>query len=309
MNCIKYLRIQYFVLLICLSVFILTAGCDKTKTTPGLSGNPVSITVEVFDRGTDGGKTNPANNEWTKWIKEKLLKDENIDVTFVPISRWDETAIMVNQMAAGTAPDVCYTYSQANIINWSQQGGIFNLAPYVDTTLKDLNDFLGEDKALSGRRFIVREKDNSTGALYSIPSRRANLALRNTFIRKDWLDKLEIPLPTTTQEYYDALVAFKEQDPGGVGKDKVIPFTMTADIRWEAANLMESFIDPNMNRKERWVNTVAERNFAVPGYKEGVRFLNKMYNAGLVDKEFPLYTRTGDNNNVIKTGVVGSIIA
>ncbi|HEY8349415.1 MAG TPA: sugar ABC transporter substrate-binding protein, partial [Clostridia bacterium] len=34
------------------------------------------IRVEVFDRGTDGGKTDPTNNYWTDWIKAKVLEDE-----------------------------------------------------------------------------------------------------------------------------------------------------------------------------------------------------------------------------------------
>jgi putative aldouronate transport system substrate-binding protein len=296
----------YVVFLILSCVSMLFLACNKAG---GKSSGAASISVEVFDRGTDGGKTNPADNEWTKWIKEKLLKDENIDITFVPVSRWEEGSILTNLMAAGTVPDVCATYSQANITNWSGQGGVFDMAPYVDTTLKDMNEFLGEDRALKGRRLINRLKDAKTGALYSVPSKRASVALRNTFIRKDWLDKLGLPLPSTLQEYYDALAAFKEKDPGGVGKNKVIPFTMTTDIRWEGANIMDSFIDPALSRKERWIHTVSERNFAIPGYKEGVRFMNKMYNAGLIDRDFPLYRATGDNNNLIKSGVVGSIVA
>ncbi|MDR0876454.1 MAG: extracellular solute-binding protein, partial [Treponema sp.] len=126
------------------------------------------------------------------------------------------------------------------------------------------------------------------------------------FIRKDWLDKLGLPLPKTTQEYFDALLAFKEKDPGNVGKNKVLPFSMTTDIRWSAGNILESHIDPNTSDKERWINTAAERFFLIPGYKEGVRFLNKMYNAGLIDKDFPLYSSEDTYKNLLKSGVVGS---
>jgi hypothetical protein len=48
---------------------------------------PVQISVEVFDRGTDGGRTDVTKNNWTGWIQEKLLKEENIAVTFVAVSR------------------------------------------------------------------------------------------------------------------------------------------------------------------------------------------------------------------------------
>jgi putative aldouronate transport system substrate-binding protein len=165
---------------------------------------------------------------------------------------------------------------------------------------------LGSDAALPGRDLIWRGKDNASGKLYSIPSRRMNVAQRNTFIRKDWLDKLGLPLPKTTQEFYDALVAFKEKDPGNVGKNKAIPFTLNAETRWSASTVLDAFIDPKISDKERWINTVAERSFMVPGYKEGLRFLNKMYNDGLVDRDFPLYSNEDTYKNLIKSGVVGA---
>jgi putative aldouronate transport system substrate-binding protein len=45
-----------------------------------------------------------------------------------------------------------------------------------------------------------------------------------------------------------------------------------------------------------------------PGTKEGYRFLNKMYNAGLIDRDFPLYNNYADWYNLIKSGIVGSFM-
>ena len=289
-------------------------GNDKTEPTkaPVESGDDkpeyAEITVEIFDRGTDGGKTDPANNFYTDWIKEKVKEELNIGVTFVPVSRWEETEQLNNLMAANTAPDVCLTYSGDLIANYRDLGGLADLAPYIDSHLPDLKAFLGPDPAVPGHDLIYRNMDTETGAVYSIPARRMNVAQIGTFIRKDWLDKLGLPLPTTTEEFYEALVAFKEQDPGGVGKDKVVPFTMTSDIRWRAATLIESFIDPNLSDKDRWINTVVDRYYLLPGYKEGVRFLNKMYNEGLIDNQFALYKDDTDSDNLIKMGVAGAFI-
>jgi putative aldouronate transport system substrate-binding protein len=46
-----------------------------------------SITVEVFDRGLDGGRSKPEDNFYTKWIKEGMLRDHNVAVSFVPVGR------------------------------------------------------------------------------------------------------------------------------------------------------------------------------------------------------------------------------
>ena len=91
-----------------LAFIMVLAGCQK-RDSGGTAGKPAAITVEVFDRGTDGGKTNPANNAWTDWIKKKVLADENIDVTFIPIPRGEETQAINNMMAAGNAHDIMCT--------------------------------------------------------------------------------------------------------------------------------------------------------------------------------------------------------
>ena len=266
------------------------------------------ISVEVFDRGTDGGKTDPTDNNWTDWIQKKVLEDLNIGVTFVPVPRSEETAGLNNLLAAGTAPDICMTYDSGLITNLQLQGGLIDIAPYVDSLLPDYKELLGPDLALPGHDFIYRGLEKETGELFYLPQRRFNTAMRNIFIRKDWLDALGLPEPTTPETYFDALVAFKEQDPGGVGADKVVPFTLTADSRWTAGNIIESFIDPDLSEKDDWINS-GVRSFTKPGYKEGVRFMNKMYNAGLVDREFPLYSNTDTMDSLVKSGVVGSLSA
>jgi putative aldouronate transport system substrate-binding protein len=288
------------------TTMLLLSVCQK-KGSPDAANSAVSITVQVYDRGTDGGKSDPTNNNWTAWIKEKVLAEENIAVTFIPVNRYEETAVMNNLMAAGDAPDLSYTYNWDMVNSYGLQGGIYDLAPYVDTHLKHLKEFLGPDPQIPGRDFIWRSQNQDNGALYGITNKYMYTASYNLFIRKDWLDKLGLPLPTTGQEYFDTLTAFKEKDPGGVGKNRVVPFTLSTDVRWTAGIILESFIDPYLSFKERFINTVVERYMLVPGYKEGMRFLNKMYNAGLIDRDFPLYTAADTMDNLIKSGVVGSI--
>jgi putative aldouronate transport system substrate-binding protein len=299
-----------------LMAIMLLAACNRSGSAAApasqgqaQAGKPAyaEITVEVFDRGTDGGKSDPTKNNWTDWIQKKVLEDENIGVTFIPVPRSDENTSLNNLMAAGNPPDICLTYSGELIGFYRDLGGLLDLAPHIDTLLVDLKNFLGPDQALPGRDFIRRYEDSENGSIFYIPSRRMNTALRNIFIRKDWLDKLGLGLPKTTEEFFNTLVAFREQDPGGVGRDKVIPFSMTLDVRWTAGDILDPFIDPNLPPRDRWINTVVDRNFLLPGYKEGFRFLNRMYNAGLIDRDFPLYRDDSSMVNLTKSGVVGAM--
>ena len=320
----------FSLMLVCVMLVSILGGCKKeTAPTDTTNAEPTSapaattdapaateapalpeyseITVEIFDRGTDAGKTDAADNYYTKWIQDKALAELNLGVKFVKVSRWEEIAQLNNLMAAGTAPDVCMTYSTDLVAQYRDLGGLVDLVPYLGQ-LNELDAFLGEDTALQGRRLIERNKILETGQIFAIPARRMNLARLGTFIRKDWLDKLGLPLPTTTEEFYNALVAFKEKDPGNVGKDKVIPFEMTSDVRWRAGALLESFVDPNLSAKDKWINTVIDRQFLLPGYKDGVKFMNKMYNEGLIDSQFMLYADDVTNDDLIKSGVVGAFI-
>jgi len=259
----------------------------------------VKLTVEIFDRGTSDGRTLAHNNAWTNWIKEKVKKDLNIDIEFVPIGRWTENQDIADLMASSSAPDLCYTYEMG--ANFS----LTNLAPYIDSHLPDLKILLGIDPVFTDRGFIYRNRDTLTGAIYSIPSYRIATAQRNIFIRKDWLDTLGIPVPTTFKQLEEALIAFRDNDPGKVGADNVIPFGVDINARWGLANMIHHFIDPDMSVRDRWVYSIADRNIYMPGYIEGVRKMNEWYNGGLLYHNFPMIN-ANDFESLIKSGVVGA---
>ena len=259
-----------------------------------------AITVEVFDRGTDGGRSLAHDNAWTNWIKEKVKRDLNLDVTFLPIGRWSETTDIVNLMASGSAPDLCYTYATDMIANFRDQGGVLNLTPYIDQYLPDLKKLLGDDPVFQGKDFIYRNQDQQTGRIYSIPGYRVSLAQRNVFIRKDWLDRLGLALPRNIQEFETALFAFRDRDPGNVGRNRVVPI-----ISSRGEDLINHFIDVNLSDRDRWVYNIHERLILMPGYKEGMRLMNKWYNERLIYQDFPLLVGD-DANNLLKSGIVGA---
>jgi len=295
-------KLALVLVILMVAITIVTTGCKK-DTTPTGTG---ALTVQIFDRGTDGGRSLAYDNAWTNWIKEKVKADLDIDVTFIPVGRWSENTDIVNLMASASAPDLCYTYAGDMIAAFRDQGGIMDIAPFIDQYLPDLKKLLGDDPAFPGKDFIYRNADPQTGRIYSIPSYRVAIAQRNIFIRKDWLDKLGLRLPTNINEFYNALVAFRDNDPGNVGRNRVVPYGQNSDARWGLANLIHHHINSNMSDRDRWVNSVHERYIVMPGYKEGVRLMNRWYNERLIYQDFPLMTTADDFYNQMKTGVVGA---
>jgi len=304
----KRIMAALFILLMT-AAMVFAGGGGQSSSSSAAAALPSTgkLVVEMFDRGTDGGRTLAYDNAWTSWIKDKVKRELNIDVTFQAVGRWSENTDIVNMMAGRNAPDLCYTYNGGMIDNFRDYGGILNLAPYIDTYLPDLKNLLGEDPVFPGKDFIRRDEIYNTGGeVYKIASARVALAQRNIFIRKDWLDKLGLAVPTNINQFHDALVAFRDRDPGGVGASRVIPYFQGSDARWGLADLMNNGITRGLSDRETWINSVADRNIAMPGYKDGVKLMNQWYNERLIYQDFPLVTVAEDGNNILKSGAAGA---
>ena len=283
-----------------------SAPTDDAEIVDGRFVKTRKITVEIYDRSNDGG-SKPEDNFYTDFIKEGMLRDHNVEVTFVPVPRWTETDVLNNLLAAGDAPDVCVTYSYPTIQSYANMGGVIDLAPLLEEykpMLTNLWDLLGDNN-------IYYNQDPTTGTVWAIEAIRAQIPRINTFVREDWLKKLNLSEPTTLEEFENMLYAFKDNAELLLGKDadKMIPFSTSFDVGWNCNNLLVSFVPDATTDKELYIYGFDDRQLLWPGVKEGVRKLNEWYNAGLIWKDFPLY-KEGDTTegNMMKAGYVGSFI-
>lgn len=264
------------------------------------------ITVEVYDRGNPGG-SKPEDNFYTRFIKEGMMRDHNVEVEFVPVPRWTETEVINNLLAANQAPDISVTYSYPTIQTYANMGGVLDLAPIIDENkdlAPDLWDLLTETN-------IYWDRNPDTGTLWAIEARLTVINRTNTFVREDWLKKLNLKEPKTLQEFEDMLIAFRDNASVLLGSDadKMIPFSTSFDVGWRADHLTASFVPNDITDRDRYVYGFDDRHLLYPNYKEGIRVLNKWYNEGLIWKDFSLYP-PGDQteDNLMKVGYVGAFI-
>ncbi len=269
------------------------------------------ITVEVFQRPNDGN-SDPTNNPYANYIKEQMLEKYNVEVEFVPVGRWTEVDDLNNLLATGKAADVSYTYSAPTINTYAAmevngKPGVVDLAPYLDE-YKDLLPNLA--KRLGGEDFLYYDKNPQTGTVWMLQGALAENARINTFIRKDWLDKLGLALPTTEEEFYNALVAFRDNAELllGADADKMVPYTTSTDVGWRNDLLSISKVADDISDETLFVYGYDDRHILYPGYKEGIRVLNKWYNEGLIWKDFALYNDSTEEDNMLKAGFVGAFI-
>ena len=268
-----------------------------------------SITVEVYDRGNDGG-SKPEDNFYTDFIKEGMLRDHNVKVEYVPVPRWTEDQYINNLLAAGDAPDVCVTYSYPTIQTYANMGGVLDLRPHLEANKESLPNLWG----LLGDKNIYWNEDPDKGTIWGIEAKLIHNTRINTFVREDWLKKLNIPEPRSLEEFESMLLAFKDNASVllGADADKIIPFSTSVDIGWRADHLLGSFVPDGFADSDEnyYVYGFDDRRLLYPGVKEGVRVLNKWYNAGLIWKDFPLYPlgEKKTEDDLMKAGYVGSLI-
>ena len=263
------------------------------------------ITVEIFNRNSDGG-SDPTNNVWTEYLKKGMLERYNVEVEYVSVGRWSEVDDLNNLLAIGDAPDICYTYSAPTILNYAGMGGVIDLAPY----LEEYGDYLGDLKALIGAENLFYDQDPATGTVYMLQGAMPNNGRITTFVRQDWLNKLGLAAPTTTQEFHDMLVAFRDNAELllGADADKMVPYTTSTDIGWRNDLMSISFVPDDVSDETLYVYGYDDRHLLYPDYKEGIRTLNAWYNEGLVWKDFALYTDSTEEDNMMKAGYVGAFM-
>jgi putative aldouronate transport system substrate-binding protein len=277
---------------------VVLAGCSSNgKQAQGTgdsnNGKQVTLKVEVFDRGNSPSGVTVTDNFWTKWVQQNFGDKNNIKVEYSPLPRTEEVPKLNVLMASGDVPDIVFTYDENTVFKYVEQGGLMDVGKLIDQYGPNLKAYLGA-QTLEGGKF--------NGIQYSIPAKRVFLGKYSSYIRKDWLDKVGMPVPKTTDELYQTLKAFKEKDPGGTGGQS-IPLGMTiAPAQYEP--LIWSFIKKT-TEEEFATQSVRTDPVLLPGFKDGLKFMNKLYNEGLMSADFGLDKDKKKIQQDIMTGKVG----
>ncbi|MBN2735817.1 MAG: extracellular solute-binding protein [Spirochaetales bacterium] len=257
------------------SLLLLLSGCYDHF------GPQQNLSVELFDRDTPGLAIDDGYQ--AHYIMKKIKKSQNISLSFVPVPRWEEVPKLNALMTAQKAPDLCFLYDIPTISNYIKSESLADLGPALKKYGSHLKEYLGEDLLKYGCW---------NGIQYTIPAKRPLTPAFSSFIRKDWLDKLGLGIPTTKQEFYEALVAFRDKNPGKV--ENPIPFGIQIYeniIDWNVHTLVWSFVEKMS--EEEFASKYDQGRWVMPGYKEGFRFLNRLYHEKLINLDFDT-DKTGD---------------
>ncbi len=133
------------------------------------------------------------------------------------------------------------------------------------------------------------EMKSSDGNIYGIPSvDSGGVGHVNSpykmWINQEWLDKLGLKMPTTTEDYKDVLRAFKVNDPNGNGIADEIPLSGAINSWFSEPyiflfNAFGHFTPDYYYLKDGKVHSILDKDYI----RDGLRYMNELYEEGLID--------------------------
>lgn len=261
----------------------LIAGCSGKEGGSGASPAPGStdtgtktpekrkdISVMIYDRGRvapDQGSIE--SNRWTKWVNEQ----GPANVKYVAIPRYESGDKLNVLFASGSAPDLIMEFSQKIRDPLYQQKQLLPLDDLIAKNSVEYKKFMDENPILRKAGTMADGKLYYFGRLnYVTPN-------RGVLIRTDWLKKLGLDMPKTTDDLYKVVKAFAEQDPDGNGKKDTYGISLSGDTGYA---LRQAF-----GVTTRWEVKNDEVSIFWDRFVDYNSFAQKVYQDGSIDRDFP----------------------
>ena len=249
---------------------------------PIVVGDPATLRVFYVPNSlVEDMKTNYA----TKWFEEKT----NVKVEWMLNSSADSSEKLSLLLAANNKsdmPDVFLCYISRGVAEaYGVQGVLMDLTGLI-------NDYGVNMKALfANYSKLEKQMTAYNGKKYFLFKYFDSVHEKHTqkmWMDMKWLSNLGLSTPTTTDEFYTVLKAFKTQDPNQNSEADEIPFIYYIDgwVSDFGQSLMNSFVyNPVFGNRLYYEDGKAKVSYAQDGWKEGLRFFKKLYDEGLLDNE------------------------
>jgi putative aldouronate transport system substrate-binding protein len=227
-----------------------------------------NITASIYERGNvppEMGTTE--NSMWTKWVNE----NGPVNVKYIPVPRNESPQKFNVLFASDDAPDVIFEYD-ANYRNQL----------YTQKQIMPLDDLIEKHstvykKFIKDYPIIRKAGTKSDGKMYEFGRLFFSHSYNGLFIRNDWLKKLNLKVPETTEELVKVAKAFAEQDPDGNGQKDTYGIALSSATGTSIDYMFQNvqWILENGNMIRDW-----ERQ------KTAMQYKKQIYDSGITDKDY-----------------------
>lgn len=275
-----------FVLLLLILALPLTATGQDMVSGPGefpIVEEP--ITLDILMLGHAIVEEFPTNT-FTQWYSERT--GINLDFDIAPPN--EDREVLNLTIASGDLPDIIvgFTVNPSTLALFGPQGLFLPLSGLIEEHGHYINEvFEGSPQV----RPLITSPD---GEIYGLPQVNECyhcFYAQRAWINQDWLDNVGMGVPQTTDELFDVLTAFKEQDANGNGDpNDEIPLA-AATTGWNTnidGFLMNPFVATEFKGNNQFFDMnggVISQTVTSEGYREGLRYLHMLFAAGLFGEE------------------------
>jgi len=281
----KFLAMLMALMMLCASASALELS--EVGVLP-LTTEDVTLTIGLCENMLT---TDYENNYVTQLIEERT----GVKLDFVKFpSDTAEAKQKFSLMVAGNQelPDILVLgLNDAERFQYGRDGYFLPLNDYIEKYAHYWNISMDTWASQKEKEDVIKYAASPDGNIYAYPNYYidpADAVSLYMSINKVWLDKLGLEVPTTTDELYTVLKAFKENDANGNGDpNDEIPM-MGANSGWASVNafIMNAFLYDAFNAQGKYLLTAEDGKLSAPfvedAYREGLRYLHKLYEEGLI---------------------------
>jgi putative aldouronate transport system substrate-binding protein len=240
-----------------------------------IADSPTKLSIWAVQDGNFRGKD---YNEKPSF--QKMAENTNINLEWQLASGANGIEQFNLLMASGKLPDMVFYWEMGKeAANYGQQGAFIALEDYIKEHAPNFNKILNDNPDV--RRLLT----SPDGHIYYFPQLSLDPKLAVLMfpqIRKDWLEKVNLNEPTTTEEWYNVLKAFREQDPNKNSKKDEIPL-VSISLR----NIMLLFAPAFGVEYDFYVdNGQVKYGPKEDKFKDLLGYLSKLYSEQLIDPNY-----------------------
>lgn len=277
----KMKRISSLFLVLVMSLGLLTGCGEKKSGVEELPEGTVTLTVGIPQ---NANTTSYDDNAFTNWLEEQA----NVEIEFEYYSSTEsefQQQLALQASANEPLPDMLLNINMNahSIQAYGEDGYFIDLKDYVDeygVNYKKGFEALDETTKnyINGTIDVLYE-----GAYYAMPG-VASVQMDDLqsimYINKNWLDKLNLPIPTTVEELRSTLQAFKNNDPNGNGATDEIPMLGDEKIIHYLTNafVLYDHSDFNITDGKVWDPVMTDE------FRQAMIYANQLVKDNLYDK-------------------------
>jgi putative aldouronate transport system substrate-binding protein len=266
--------------LICSGMALFATGSNQSG--PAAGGKPtLQIAVQSNSNVTDF-----EDNYLTRYVEN--LHNIKLDFYYLPQDGNDSRAKINAMAAANDLPETIWggSINSAMALELGDQGFLKSLNTYFADASKTPN-FNKIPQA--DRTKMLRDTRSSDGNNYSFPRYQQetwNYTPFRYYINRSWLTKLNLQVPTTTDELRNVLIAFRDRDPNGNGRQDEIGVFGWAGGGY-GQNVIQALINSFVYYNGNLALDASGNNVVSPvtdaGFRRALQYLNGLFRDKLLD--------------------------